>query len=102
MEKKLTYKLMDTISSLSAGTSKMIKDLLGIGFIIISYPYILKNIALVQLEESIGLYFIALICMDFASYWSHRLSHSINMFWNRHVIHHSSEEFNSVSCWINS
>ena len=37
--KNLTYNLMDTISSLSAGTTNMIIDLLGIGFIIISYPY---------------------------------------------------------------
>lgn len=92
--KNLTYNLMDTISSLSAGTTNMIKDLLGIGFIIISYPYILDTIALIQLEESIGLYLIALVCMDFASYWNHRLNHSINIFWNRHVVHHSSEEFN--------
>lgn len=93
-KKNITYNLMDTISSLSSGTTNMIQDLLGIGFIIISYPFILENIALIQLEESIGLYLVALICMDFASYWSHRLSHSINVFWNRHVIHHSSEEFN--------
>ena len=32
--------------------------------------------------------------MDFAGYWNHRLSHHINFFWNQHVIHHSSEEFN--------
>ena len=57
------------------GTTNMIKDLLGIGFIIITYPYILENIALIKLEESIGLYVIALICMDFASYWNHRLNH---------------------------
>ena len=92
--KNLTYNLMDTISSLSAGTTNMIKDLLGIGFIIISYPYILDTIALIQLEESVLLYLIALVCMDFASYWNHRLNHSINIFWNRHVVHHSSEEFN--------
>ena len=96
-KKDLTYNLMDTISSLSSGTTNMIKDLLGIGFIIITYPYILENIALIKLEESIGLYVIALICMDFASYWNHRLNHSINVFWNRHVVHHSSEEFN-LSC----
>ena len=30
-------------------------------------------------------------------YWSHRWNHKINLFWNRHVIHHSSEEFN-LSC----
>ena len=93
-KKNLTYNLMDTISSLSSGTTNMIQDLLGIGFVIISYPFILKNISLIKLEESIGLYIIALICLDFASYWNHRLSHSINVFWNRHVIHHSSEEFN--------
>ena len=93
-KKELNYNLMDTISSLSAGTTNMIKDLLGIGFIIITYPYILENIALIKLEESVALYIIALVCMDFASYWNHRLNHSINVFWNRHVVHHSSEEFN--------
>ena len=30
-------------------------------------------------------------------YWMHRLNHRVNIFWNRHVIHHSSEEFN-LSC----
>ena len=33
--KNLTYNLMDTISSLSAGTTNMIKDLLGFNFIFI-------------------------------------------------------------------
>jgi len=34
---------------------------------------------------------------DFTGYWMHRLSHRVNIFWNRHIIHHSSEEFN-LSC----
>ena len=93
-KKNLNYNLMDTISSLSAGATNIIKNLLGIGFAIISYPYIVAAIALVQLEESMGLYLIAFVCIDLASYWNHRLSHSINIFWNRHVVHHSSEEFN--------
>jgi hypothetical protein len=53
------------------------------------------------------LYVVAFICIDFASYWNHRLNHKVNIFWNRHVIHHSSEEFNlacalrqSISAWI--
>ena len=32
--------------------------------------------------------------IDFASYCHHRLKHSRNVFWNMHVILHSSEEFN--------
>ena len=85
---------MDTLSSLSSGITNLLKDLLGIGIIIISYPFIKKSISIIELNESIILYIIAFICLDFASYWNHRLNHSINFFWNQHVIHHSSQEFN--------
>ncbi|MDB4643050.1 sterol desaturase family protein [Flavobacteriaceae bacterium] len=91
---KQTYSLMDTLSSLSSGMTNTLKETLGLALVIISYPFILKNIALIELESSSALYFIAFICIDFASYWNHRLNHKINIFWNRHVIHHSSEEFN--------
>ena len=89
-----TYNLMDTISSLSSGTTNMLKDILGLTIIIISYPYILSKLALFELESTFWIYFIAFICVDFSSYWNHRLNHKINVFWNIHVIHHSSEEFN--------
>ena len=92
--KKQTYTLMDTISSLSSGITNILKDSMGIIFIIISYPFLEKKIALFQLESSLTLYIVAFICIDFASYWSHRLNHKINIFWNQHIIHHSSEEFN--------
>ena len=92
--KKQTYTLMDTISSLSSGITNILKDSMGIILIIISYPFLEKEIALFQLESSLTLYVIAFICIDFSSYWSHRLNHKINIFWNQHIIHHSSEEFN--------
>ena len=94
ISKKYYYNLMDTLSSLSSGITNLLKDLLGIGVIIISYPFIKKSISIIDLNESIILYTIAFICLDFASYWNHRLNHSINFFWNQHVIHHSSQEFN--------
>ncbi|MCA1589405.1 MAG: sterol desaturase family protein [Acidobacteria bacterium] len=31
---------------------------------------------------------------DFAYYWFHRISHKSRLFWNFHVVHHSSEEYN--------
>ncbi len=93
-KKKQTYTLMDTLSSLSSGMTNIIKDVFGIGLILISYPFLKNTIAITQLEESTMLYIIAFVCIDFASYWNHRLNHSINVFWNRHIVHHSSEEFN--------
>jgi len=93
-KQKQTYTLMDTLSSLSSGMTNIIKDVFGIGLILISYPFLKNLIAVTQLEESTVLYVIAFVCMDFAAYWNHRLNHSINVFWNRHIVHHSSEEFN--------
>lgn len=92
--KKQTYSLMDTLSSLSSGVTNILKDTLGIGIILISYPFLKSQFQIIRIEESILLYIVAFICIDFASYWSHRLNHSINVFWNNHVVHHSSEEFN--------
>ena len=93
-KKEQTYTLMDTLSSLSSGMTNILKDVFGIGLIIISYPLLKDAIGLIEIEESFFLYFVAFICVDFASYWNHRLNHSINVFWNRHIVHHSSEEFN--------
>ncbi|MDA9242041.1 sterol desaturase family protein, partial [Flavobacteriaceae bacterium] len=104
---KQTYSFMDTLSSLSSGITNVLKDSLGLVLVILSYPYILDAIAVFDLESSVLLYIVAFICIDFASYWNHRLNHKVNIFWNRHVIHHSSEEFNlacalrqSISAWI--
>tara|TARA_B100001175_G_C19505748_1_gene640749 strand:+ start:342 stop:1592 length:1251 start_codon:yes stop_codon:yes gene_type:complete len=91
---KQTHTFMDTLSSLSSGMSNILKDILGLVVVIISYPYLLEKLSLISLENSFSLYLIAFVCIDFASYWSHRLNHKINFFWNQHVIHHSSEEFN--------
>ena len=90
----LKHSYMDTISSLSSGFTNLLVDILGLGIIIFSYPFFYERLKVIELEESILLYFIAFVCVDFASYCHHRLKHSINIFWNMHVIHHSSEEFN--------
>ena len=104
---KQTYTFMDTLSSLSSGITNILKDSLGLVVVILSYPYILDSIAFFDLNSSLLLYFVAFVCIDFASYWNHRLNHKVNIFWNRHIIHHSSEEFNlacalrqSISAWI--
>ena len=92
--KKQTYRYLDTIASLSSGLTNIIKDSLGLVVMIVSYPFLLDTLSLFTIENSLLVYIIAFVAIDFASYWNHRLSHHINFFWNQHVIHHSSEEFN--------
>ena len=85
---------MDSVSSISSGMVNSVKDVLGLSITLISYDWIVSKIALFHLEANILAYFIGFIAIYFYGYWSHRLSHQINFLWNKHAIHHSSEEFN--------
>tara|TARA_B110000444_G_scaffold253046_1_gene283253 strand:- start:1386 stop:2645 length:1260 start_codon:yes stop_codon:yes gene_type:complete len=89
-----TYTFSDTLTSITSGIAQVIKNSLGLILILISYPFLLEKISIIILPNNLWLWFIAFICIDFAQYWIHRLKHKINIFWNIHVIHHSSEEFN--------
>lgn len=88
------HNLMDTVSSLSSGLTNVVKDSLGLVVILVSYPFLLEHLALIEIKATWLVWVVAFIALDFAGYWNHRLSHHINVFWNQHVIHHSSEEFN--------
>ncbi|NQX84386.1 MAG: sterol desaturase family protein [Flavobacteriaceae bacterium] len=92
--KKQSHNAMDTIASLSSGLTNIIKDSLGLIFVLVSYPFLLEHLAIFSIKSHWMIYISAFIALDFASYWNHRLCHKINFFWNIHVIHHSSEEFN--------
>lgn len=87
----------DTISSLSSGITNTIKDVLGLTVVIISYTFFVEKVAIFELKATWLLYIVGFIAIDFAGYWMHRWNHTINFLWNRHIIHHSSEEFN-LSC----
>lgn len=88
------FSFFDTISSLSSGMTNVIKDVLGLTITVLSYGWMVDHFALFSIQSSISLYILTFIGLDFAGYWNHRFCHSINIFWNRHIIHHSSEEFN--------
>ena len=92
--KKQTFNNLDTISSLSSGVTNVVKDSLGLAVVIISYPFLVRYLSFFEIKTTWLLYLVGFIAIDFAGYWSHRLNHSVNLFWNNHVIHHSSEEFN--------
>ena len=92
--KNQKHKVFDSVSSISSGFTNIIKDSLGLGFVLISYPYLHEHLALMEIKATWLVWLIAFFVIDFAGYWNHRLNHKVNFFWNQHVIHHSSEEFN--------
>lgn len=88
------HNVMDTVSSLSSGLTNIVKDSLGLVLVLVSYPFLVEHLATFQMEPTWAVWVLAFVCIDLAGYWNHRLSHHVNIFWNQHVIHHSSEEFN--------
>ncbi|SKA05749.1 sterol desaturase family protein [Sediminibacterium ginsengisoli] len=91
---KETVRSMDMLSSLSSGITNVTKDVLGLSIAIISYHWMLAHLALVQTPPVFLTYLIAFLALDLSGYWVHRISHEYNIFWNNHLIHHSSEDFN--------
>ncbi len=91
---KDTVRSMDMIASLGSGVTNVTKDVLSLYFIIISYPFLVRHLALTHFSSSFLVYLIAFIALDFAGYCVHRIQHVVNFFWNGHLVHHSSEEFN--------
>ncbi len=89
-----TAPLIDSVSSVSSGITNSVKDVLGLSLTFISYEWMVSKIALFHQEANVLSYCIAFFVIDFYGYWSHRWAHQINLFWNKHAIHHSSEEFN--------
>ena len=103
-----TVRNMDMISSLASGVTNVTKDVLGLSIAIISYEWLVRHIAVYPIQTTWVTYLVAFLMLDFSSYWTHRWAHHINFFWNRHVVHHSSEEFNlacalrqSISVFVN-
>jgi len=92
-----TYTVLDTVSSISSGMTNILKDTLGLGLVLVSYPALLSFFGTETLKSDWWVWFLAFVFVDFAGYWNHRLSHKVNIFWNQHMIHHSSESFN-LSC----
>ena len=89
-----TVRLNDMISSLSSGITNVTKDVLGLSVAIISYGWLEQRVALTEVPVMWLSYAVAFIALDFSGYWVHRISHEYNIFWNSHIVHHSSEEFN--------
>lgn len=89
-----TVKVLDMVSSLSSGITNVTKDVLGLSIAVVSYQWMVTHLAITQVSNGFWTYFIAFMALDLSGYWVHRIAHEYNFFWNNHIIHHSSEEYN--------
>lgn len=91
---KKVYRPFDTVSGVSSGITNNVKSFFKLAIVIVSYDWMVEHFAFFQIESNVLIYVLTFIGIDFTSYWSHRWNHEYNLLWNRHIIHHSSEEYN--------
>lgn len=90
---------MDTVSSITSALTMVTKNVLGLSITILSYGWIEERIAITHITSTWLTFVIAFVVLDFSHYWIHRIEHKINFFWNSHIVHHSSEEFD-LACAV--
>jgi len=90
-----TYRIADTITSISLGSISRLRGLIFLGFGAWFYTLAADGYHLLDLPENgVGIWLFALVAYDFSYYWFHRISHEVNLFWAAHVVHHQSEDYN--------
>lgn len=90
-----TYRVADTITSISLGAISRLRGLLFLGFGAWFYTHAADGYRLIEFPgEGVGIWPFAVVAYDFSYYWFHRVSHEVNLFWAAHVVHHQSEDYN--------
>jgi alkylglycerol monooxygenase len=93
--KKLPYfRLHNSLANISVGIAERLLDVFITGSFFFLYDFLQKNYGLFNIGNSVLLWVLLFICIDFVWYWYHRMAHTINLFWAAHVVHHQSEDFN--------
>jgi alkylglycerol monooxygenase len=94
------YRLADSISDLSCGILSQFAGIFLALLTIAGYGWVQRHAAVQNFlpvpawSHAPAAWVAVFLLDDFAYYWMHRFSHTVNLLWAGHVVHHSSEEFN--------
>ena len=90
-----TYRLNDSINSLSLGVLSQARRFVTLGVGGYVYYLVTRYFSLPLMDS--GHWFtwvLALVLYDLCYYWLHRLGHERTILWAAHVAHHQSEDYN--------
>jgi sterol desaturase/sphingolipid hydroxylase (fatty acid hydroxylase superfamily) len=89
------YRFTDSYADLGCGVTQRVVLLLFEASLLAVYALLYEHGRLWTFAPgSAWPWIIAIVGVDFAYYWWHRLSHEINVLWAVHVVHHQSEDYN--------
>ncbi|MBI2424478.1 MAG: sterol desaturase family protein [Candidatus Hydrogenedentes bacterium] len=102
-QRRMVYRLNDSINDLSMGMISMVGGAFFRTIEFMGYWYVWETWRLFELGTSdpfnpvgltAGVWVGCFLAKDFMYYWAHRMSHEMNLGWATHIAHHQSEEYN--------
>lgn len=94
LRKKGIYRLNDAFGNISCGMFEQITGVFFKVFTIGMYTLVFEQFRIMDVPTSWPFLILMWIAIDFLYYWAHRWSHTVNLFWMGHVVHHQSEDYN--------
>ena len=92
---KNTYRLNDTVTSITIGMISRFPTMLNLGMQSVIFLYISSSLNLELLSvKNPFTWIIAFLLYDLSYYWMHRMHHEIKILWATHSVHHHGEDFN--------
>ncbi|MFZ5446768.1 MAG: sterol desaturase family protein [Myxococcota bacterium] len=107
---RAVYRLGDAMGDMGCGIAQQLVSLfLATAVMTAAYEWLSGHAFFTLPAEGPVPWVVALLLVEFAYYWWHRLSHEVNLLWAAHVVHHHSEDYNlavalrqSVTTWATS
>ncbi|MFK7976165.1 MAG: sterol desaturase family protein [Halioglobus sp.] len=95
MQQRNTYRVNDSISSLSLGVLSQARRFVTLGVGGYVYYLVTEYFSAPLMDASHWFtWVLAMVLYDFCYYWLHRMGHERTILWAAHVAHHQSEDYN--------
>jgi sterol desaturase/sphingolipid hydroxylase (fatty acid hydroxylase superfamily) len=95
IKQRNTYRLNDSVSSLSLGVLSQAQRFVTLGIGGYVYFLLTEYFSLPLMDASHWFtWVLAMVLYDFCYYWLHRMGHERTILWAAHVAHHQSEDYN--------
>ncbi len=94
LKKSNLYQFDDAVTNISCGILQQVSGVFFKTILMVGYWYLYDHYRILDWPESIWMYVLLFIGIDFFYYWFHRYAHEVSLFWGTHIVHHQSEEYN--------
>jgi len=87
------YRFNDAVTDLSCGIANQVVGIFTKLGTFGAYVWVWSSLSLFELPTWLN-WTIAILGYDLAYYWWHRFTHTVNIGWLTHVVHHQSQDYN--------